>query len=52
MDAPSVAENVTFVPVRYLSEVLKVALDTKSDRKNSPKPRKPRAKKQSAGSEA
>ena len=47
-----VKENVTFVPVRYLSEVLKVALDTKSDRKNSPKPRKPRAKKQSAGSEA
>ena len=47
-----VKENVTFVPVRYLSEVLKVALDTKSDRKNSPKSRKPRAKKQSAGSEA
>ena len=47
-----VKENVTFVPVRYLSEVLKVALDTKSGRKNTPKSRKPRAKKQSAGSEA
>jgi ATP-dependent Lon protease len=44
-----VKENVTFIPVRYLSEVLKAALSAKPAPKK--KPRKPRAKK-SEGSEA
>ena len=44
-----VKDNVTFVPVRYLSQVLETAL---ADHPSPKKTAKPRAKKPSAGSEA